>query len=469
VSIVIFYKMMAARASSPSNADPGRRESVRTELRRSHTKIAVIDDDPTGSQVVADVPVVAAWADNDLDWAIRESDTAFVVLTNSRALDERGAVELNREIGLQIARRGRELGIDVRCISRSDSTLRGHFPAEVNGLIAGLRQGGQEVDGVLLCPAFLQAGRVTIEDVHYVRGADGLTPVAETEFAADSTFGYRSSNLREWAVERGAPADAIDSLSLATIRTRGPAGIAEQLLRARARLTVANAEAESDLDSLVLGLAEAERQGLRMVYRTGPSFVGARCGQELPATLSTEEIAPAAGPGLLVVGSHTALTTRQLTRALAEHDVEMVELRVDRLGTPGDEVARTARDLASALRRGDAGVMTSRAVLRYGDPAAELELGRRVAGALVDVVAAVPESQPVGWIVAKGGITSSDVATRALDAQRATVLGQIFPGLVSVWRLDDTSRRPGVPYVVFPGNVGADGALAATIARLKGR
>ena len=55
--------------------------------------------------------------------------------------------------------------------------------------------------------------------------------------------------------------------------------------------------------------------------------------------------------------------------------------------------------------------------------------------------------------VAKGGITSSDVATKALGIRRADVLGQICPG-IPVWRCGPEGRFPGVPLVVFPGNVG---------------
>ena len=70
------------------------------------------------------------------------------------------------------------------------------------------------------------------------------------------------------------------------------------------------------------------------------------------------------------------------------------------------------------------------------------------------------------FIIAKGGITSSDVATDGLDVRRAWVLGQILPG-VPVWRLNEESRFPGLPYVVFPGNVGTDDSLARAIEILR--
>ena len=57
------------------------------------------------------------------------------------------------------------------------------------------------------------------------------------------------------------------------------------------------------------------------------------------------------------------------------------------------------------------------------------------------------------FVVAKGGITSSDVGTKALKVQKANVLGQIKPG-IPVWQTGDESKFPLTPYVIFPGNVG---------------
>ena len=67
----------------------------------------------------------------------------------------------------------------------------------------------------------------------------------------------------------------------------------------------------------------------------------------------------------------------------------------------------------------------------------------------------------------KGGITSSDVGTKALAVKKARVLGQIQPG-IPVWQTGAESRFPGTPYVIFPGNVGEDGTLKAAAEVLLG-
>lgn len=59
----------------------------------------------------------------------------------------------------------------------------------------------------------------------------------------------------------------------------------------------------------------------------------------------------------------------------------------------------------------------------------------------------------------QGGITSSDAATKGLNVKRAIVIGQAVSG-VPLWRCDEPSaRHRGVPFVVFPGNVGGEATL----------
>jgi uncharacterized protein YgbK (DUF1537 family) len=108
-------------------------------------------------------------------------------------------------------------------------------------------------------------------------------------------------------------------------------------------------------------------------------------------------------------------------------------------------------------------VFTSRTLVTGADAAASLAIGRRISGALVELLknlAACPRH-----LIAKGGITSSDLARRGLGVTRARVLGQILPG-VPVWELDASAKFPGLPYIVFPGNVGDADALKNLVAKL---
>ncbi|HET6507829.1 MAG TPA: four-carbon acid sugar kinase family protein [Baekduia sp.] len=459
---------MSAARIAPTIDGPGESLAVPDPDR---VRIAVIDDDPTGTQTVRDVPLVMSWDPPDLEWAMATARPLFAILTNSRALPESRAIEINREIGERLTAVADRLGVDVRAISRGDSTLRGHFPAEPEALAAGLATGGRAVDVVLLCPAYPEAGRVTIDDVHFLRTGEALVPVGETEFARDPVFGYHASDLVAWIRERAGRDAGVATIGLDELRAQGPSRVAEVLLgaRGRARYVVANAVEERDLAVIAGGVALAERRGLRLVCRTGPSFLSASAGWPAPAPLEPAELGTADTHGLVVVGSHTELTTRQLRTARARHALGVVLLDVDDVlgGARDDACARAVAALRAALRDGDAALVTSRASAheRSGDA-----LGRAaaIADAIVAVVGDVAADADLGWVLAKGGITSHDVAVRALGAQRATVRGQLFPGQVSVWELGTGSLRPGLTYVVFPGNVGDEDAFALALDRLKG-
>jgi len=128
------------------------------------------------------------------------------------------------------------------------------------------------------------------------------------------------------------------------------------------------------------------------------------------------------------------------------------------------------RDLAAACDRAiDAGdtpvVVTSRALRRAADATGDLDLGAQVSKALAGVAAHV-DRRPA-WCIAKGGITSSDVATYGLGIRRATVVGQLAPG-IPVWRCGPEARWAGLAYVIFPGNVGDESALLDAVDRLSG-
>jgi uncharacterized protein YgbK (DUF1537 family) len=458
-----------------SDTDAFRRH-VRGTLEQQDIKLAVIDDDPTGTQTVRGVPLVTAWSERELEWAVRAATPTFAVLTNSRAQEERWAVEANREIGERLVRTANRLGVGLRVISRSDSTLRGHFPAESEALAEGMAAGGTPTDCIVLCPAYPEAGRLTVGNVHWVASGDRLIPVGETEFASDATFAYGASDLCDWVRERAGEHATVTSLTIDDIRCGGPSLVAERLIEVgtKVRYVVANAGASSDLDVLALGIELAESRGLRLIYRTGPSFVSARAGAETARPLAPGEVAMPGGRGLLVVGSHTQLSTAQLGRALARQPLAVVQLNVDDVvsGNPRrrEAAVRTAtRALRNALLTGDAAVVTTRRAVRLPVRNGSLLVSRTVADALVDVVGAVAATSPLDWMIAKGGITSHDMAVRALRSNRATVLGQLFPGKVSLWELGEGSLRPGLRYVVFAGNVGDEFALAATLERLKGQ
>jgi uncharacterized protein YgbK (DUF1537 family) len=465
-------------AQPPASEHAGALGEIRAQIEARKGRLLVIDDDPTGTQSVHGVPVLTAWGERDLAAALHDAGTVFV-LTNSRSMPEREAVAVSTEITERAVAIAAAEGYELAVASRSDSTMRGHFPQEPDAVAGALEAAGQAVDGVLLCPCFLEAGRFTIDDVQWVAQDDRLVPSAQTAYAGDRSFGYSASNLRHWVQEktRGAvrAADVL-SVGLEDIRGGGPERVREILAAAHGRRpVVVNATEYSDLETVVLGLLDAEADEQTFVYRCGPSFVRVRGGIEPAPPLSADELYARRAPdghGLVLVGSHVETTTRQLERALALDGVHARELSVARLLEPDareQEIAAALDEIERHLPEREVILYTSRELARADGSDQALDVGRSVSDALVELVRRLDPGLPLAFCVAKGGITSSDIGTHGFGVRRAEVAGQMLPGTISVWILPDDSSFPGLPYVIFPGNVGEAGTLAEVIERLAGR
>ncbi|MEE2521890.1 four-carbon acid sugar kinase family protein [Pseudarthrobacter sp. J75] len=467
-----------------------------------HRVLVVLDDDPTGTQSVADLPVLTRWDVEDFTWAFEHiaasgCKPAVYVLTNTRSLDPAEAAARNEEVvrnalaaaGSTAAATRGAASLRLGFVSRSDSTLRGHFPLEPDVIAATVAAvTGETTDGVVLVPAFPDAGRVTIGGVHYMRGtgndAGSLTPVAETEFARDATFGFANSDMARYVEEKSQgryPAGSVIVLDLNIIRAGAASGdpaisakaVADALEPAtNSTPIVADIVTENDLRALSLGLEEAERRGKKLLYRVGPPFGRARIGQEIRQELSGAEAyagnTPSIAGGLIVVGSHVGVTTRQLKVLTDQHSAaRIVEIDVQKLLGEGADtyLGQTVETIVDALHSGDVIVHTSRLLIKADDPAESLRIARTVSAAVVNVVNRTLKTFPPRFVIAKGGITSSDVAAHGLEIRHAIVRGPMLPGIVSLWEPVDGPAK-GIPYIVFAGNVGDDESLAQVTRKL---
>ncbi|GAB3561494.1 four-carbon acid sugar kinase family protein [Amycolatopsis endophytica] len=432
-------------------------------------RVVFLDDDPTGTQTVRDLPVLTRWTVEDVRWALRQDTAGFFVLTNTRSLAPADAAARDREVVTACLRAAEGEGAGLVFASRSDSTLRGHFPLETDVIGEVLAQHGDTVDAVVLAPAFTDAGRVTLGGTHYLRSADGLTPVADTEFAKDATFGFTSSRLADWVTEKSAgriPAADVTELTLDDIR----GGTTQSLCDRLNGVVVLDTAEDDDLRAGVLAILAAEEAGKTLVYRVGPSFVRARTGQDATPPIEDDTLATLLRPdahGLVVVGSHVGLTSRQLARLGERRHFAHVELDVPAILDDAedhihDAVARAVEALGSDL----VVLSTSRKLVAGADEAESLDIARRVSAALTTTARRIVQARRPAFVVAKGGITSSDVATVSLGIDRAWVRGSMLPGIVSLWEPVSGPAR-GLPYVVFAGNVGDENSLADVIDRLE--
>ncbi len=437
--------------------------------------LVVLDDDPTGSQSVHGVEVVTAFETEESEAALSANGSSCFVLTNTRGLPEAEAVELTSRIADQLfalaAKNGRPLDI----VSRGDSTLRGHVLAELLAIDGARRRAvGAGYDSIIFAPAFFEAGRTTVANIQRIRINGVDVPAAETEFARDATFGFRSSDLKEFLAEKSGtgnsggkidPSD-VESISLEDIRQGGAEAIADRLVELRGgRFVVVNAENAGDYDVVALAVAMAQHRGAALLVRAAPSFVRAVAGIEPIEPLGPREIWPAGrrpGHGLIVVGSHVSGTTAQVAvlkmhTALAEFELDAARVLE---GSDGTYVRDLGIAVAQALQHQTVLVCTSRALVSGKDSVSSLAIARRVSDALAAVAQRALESAPA-WVIAKGGITSHELAVTSFGIRRAMVIGQLGAGVISVLRpLVARSQAIGMPYVVFAGNVGDDSSLA---------
>lgn len=458
---------------------PPNSKDLRAQIRhetQSNPNIPILvalDDDPTGTQTCHNITVLTTWDVPVLTTEFQNTapGSGFFILTNSRALHPPEARQLTIEICQNLKEAAAQAGKIFEVVLRGDSTLRGHFPLEPQAVEEALGAS----DAWILAPFFLQGGRYTIDDVHYVAEGDALVPAGETPFAKDATFGYKSSHLADWVVEKSKGSisrDVVKGIGLSDIRQGGADKVGELLLGAsKGTVFLVNAVAEEDIDIVVLGILKASQQGKKFLFRSAAAFVSARLGISPIAPITARQLRmDSSVGGLIIAGSYVPKTTAQLNSLITQSGDKLVTVELDVNKLLENETTREAelqRALSTAERYlfhpKDILIMTSRKLITGADERSSLDIGSVVAAALVSFLERL-DVKP-RYVIAKGGITSSDMATKALRMKRATIVGQAAPG-VPLWRCDEeTSKWPGLPYVVFPGNVGSENELAVVVER----
>lgn len=432
------------------------------KIRRAQDAVIVLDDDPTGTQTVHDIPVLTEWSVAAISAELDRGSPLFYILTNSRSLTADEA----RTLGLEVAGNIQAAANGKKCllISRSDSTLRGHYPLEVEVLTQVL-QAAKPIHFIV--PAFFEGGRYTIDDVHYVREGEQMIPAAETPFAQDKVFGYRNSDLKAWVQEKFGEqinAENIHSLSIEELEQQSAESIAARIETFQAHdVCIVNAAHYDHLKLALFAILSAE---VNPFFRSAASLVAAFAGQS-PKFVGVDTLAlKATVGGLTVLGSYVPKSTQQLQYVLEHRGIASREVNVNALlsGAEPDAEALAAH-IDQYIRQGqDVIVYTSRKLVSAEKAGENLQIGALVSQYLTDVVANLTVAPR--YIIGKGGITSSDLATKSLRIKRAVVQGQIIPG-VPVWKAMEGSKFPGVPFIVFPGNVGDHTGLAQVMQKLQ--
>jgi uncharacterized protein YgbK (DUF1537 family) len=402
-------------------------------MKREKWKMVVLDDDPTGIQTVHGCLLITQWDEESVRLGFADEQPFFYILTNTRALTREEAARVTREAMEMVVKVNEDYGYRLVIVSRSDSCLRGHFPLETDVMRECFTGRGLSVlPKTPFCPAFIESGRVTIKGVHYMKDGERMIPVSETEFARDNVFGYHTSVLHDYILEKGAdPDDYI----------------------------IVNAQSYEELNASASQIVSSVlAHDSSIIIRSSSSLPKAIAGcPDIP--LLDGSMLKSAGVGCFIVGSHVKKTTRQLEALLCESGTFGVELDVRRILEDSEPLMQeTLAVMQQVAGQGLVPVVyTSRQEVRLDDADLRQHLGQKVSDFLVDVVRRMPFTP--AYLVAKGGITSHDIMTKGLGIKSARVMGQIVNSVPCVMTRD-------FPYVIFPGNVGDENSLRETYQKL---
>ena len=436
----------------------------------NETKIIVLDDDPTGSQTVHSCLLLTRWDVATLKQGLQDAAPLFFVLTNTRGMSATEAAELTRTVCHNLRHALDELAaagvtINPLLVSRSDSTLRGHYPVETDVIAEELGP----FDAHFMVPAFFEGGRKTINSIHYLTVDGEDIPVHETEFARDSVFGYSYSYLPDYVEEKTAGrirASEVERFELDDVRGDS----LSRLLSLKDNVCcVVDGETQDDLNHFCRQLMQAAQQGKRFLFRSAASLLTALA--ELPPQPVTaekmREYVRDDMAGAVIVGSHVTKTTQQLNQLLQQDGITGIEIDVAKIL---QHRAQLLEDITSNTEQCHAKnitpvIYTSRTELQFEDQQSRLAFGEQVSAFLMDVVRNLPVT--TGFLISKGGITSNDALSDGLALRTSRVVGQILAGCSVVRCPDEHPRFPGMPVVIFPGNVGDENALATVLHRLR--
>jgi len=417
----------------------------------------VLDDGPTGCQTVHDVPVLFSWEKELLTALLEDQVHLFFILTNTRSMNRTRAMKVIGQVMKNLTEAGRKAGRSFTVISRGESALRGHYPDELNAIAERL-----EGDNYMHCliPTFFPGGRYTCNDIHYVKEGDELIPVAETPLAGDSSFGYSHSDLPGYIEEKTGgeiPSSGVLSFSVEELRKGGPDYVREKLRSSDLRACIVNAMAQSDLDVFAAGAWEAILTGKKILFRTGSSFINSFGCIPVKEPLDRSSLRNTTGEGgLIVVGSYADKTSRQILPLVESANIIPMELHVQELlaGLEKEIITSFAQRAEKLISMGrHALIYTSRDLIASDDPKRSLEIKKAVSEAMVAIVKELKTTP--AFLVVKGSSTAQNIASKAFGFKQTTVIGRALPG-VPVFV---TADRPGMKFVIFPGNLGEKGDL----------
>ncbi|ELS01219.1 hypothetical protein Xen7305DRAFT_00009210 [Xenococcus sp. PCC 7305] len=438
-------------------------------MESDQLKIIVLDDDPTGSQTVHGCLLLMKWDVETLRLGLRDEVPIFFVLTNTRAIAPSQAAIVTQEVccNLKAALEAENM-TNFLVISRSDSTLRGHYPLETDVIAQELG----DFDAHFLTPAFFEGGRVTLNSTHYVLVDGKKIPVSETEFARDSRFSFSHSYLPDYVAEKTRGKIAPEEVITIQREDIYSEELITQLLTLQNNAcVVVDGETQEDFERFIAALSIATNQGKRFLFRSAASLITslAKLGQQPVSAEAMADYKKHQNPGVVLVGSHVQKTTQQLEQLLKQSSTVGIEIEVELVRDNPEAKAiilqKTLDRVWQVWQQGKTPVIfTSRQEVILPDSQENINFGKTISNLLMDIVGGLPSD--IGFIISKGGITSNNLLSKGLALTTVRLLGQILPGCCVVRTAATHEKFSSLPVVLFPGNVGDEQSLVTAWQRI---
>jgi len=270
--------------------------------------------------------------------------------------------------------------------------------------------------------------------------------------------------LGKWCEEKSEEAYLADNMiyiSLEDLRSLDFDGIERKLIEVKSfNKVIVNAVDYIDVKVFVIAFTRAIANGKKYMIRGAAAIAKVLGGVSDKTLLTKEELVDEGNTngGIIMVGSHVNKTSQQLEELRnCKYPIEFIEFNQHLVLVEGgleQEVERVIAIVQENIKAGKTVAVYTRRDrfdLDTDDKDAQLLISMRISDAVTSIIGRL-KVRP-NFIIAKGGITSSDVGTKALKVRKATVMGQIKPG-IPVWMTDYESKFPNMPYIIFPGNVG---------------
>lgn len=408
-------------------------------------KMIVIADDFTGSNDTG-VQLAKKGARTEVMLTPEQKPSrradVLVINTESRAIPAEQAAEAVAQ-ALAPWCEGETLPLVYKKI---DSTFRGNVGAEVT---AAMRAANRTL--AVIAAAIPAAGRTTRDGLCLVNG----TPLLETEFASDPKTPILSSRIAELiALQSDIP---VHDVSLDDVRR----GQLSALLRAFAAegecMVVVDAVEDRDLSLIAQAICE---------QATLPLLVGAAgLANALPVRMFMQEKQEL--PVLVVAGSMSEATRRQVEKALCQARASVVDIDASRLisAQAEQEIAAVVEQACALLGRQQHTILrTSRSAddrqmidaLCTEAGVSRQQLGEMLSQRLGTITLRIIEQARIGGLFLTGGDIATAVAS-ALGAEGYRIQSEVAPcipcGTFVNSEIDD------LPVITKAGGFGSDSTL----------